>query len=96
MQQLGSLRPRLTRHDGFSLSIQAAATHYCTPRNSIGPYSAVEIGSLSRPEPRLQQYAEDPAIPTSTVYGFVPAATLIQVVADHGGIAAGSLPQLIQ
>ena len=96
MQQPCSLRPRLTCHDGFSLSIQASATHYCTPRNATGPYSAVEIGSLSSPEPRLQQYAEDPAIPLATVYGFVPSAVLIQLVADHGGIAAGSLPQLTQ
>ena len=44
--------PKVVCQDGFSMSVQASETHYCSPRDSIGPWDRVEVGYPSaRPEP---------------------------------------------
>jgi len=30
--------------NGGTLSVQASASHYCSPRNNTGPYTSVEVG----------------------------------------------------
>lgn len=66
--------------DGFSMSVQASAGHYCEPRNNIGPWTAFEVGYPSQEEPLLGDNGGD------TVWGWVPATTIDAIIAKHGGI----------
>ncbi len=72
--------------DGFTMSVQASAGHYCTPRDNTGPYTHFEIGFPSQEEPELMQYAESPDEPTETVYGWVPVEVVTAVIVKHGGL----------
>ena len=79
--------------DGFSMSVQASEFSYCSPReNNATKYNEVEVGFPSTPESLLTEFAEDPSNPTGTVYGWVPAQTVTNVIAKHGGIVSGELP----
>lgn len=71
--------------DTFTMSVQASAYHYCTPRNNTGPYTAFEVGYPSEMEELLLPYAEDKEHPTDTVYGWVPAEVIDKVIEKHGG-----------
>ena len=79
---------------GFSISIQANSRNYCIPRSDTGPYTAVELGFPTAPEPLIIGYAEDPDNPTETVYGYVPAGIVKALIIKHGGIESGSHPEL--
>lgn len=83
---------RLTCADGFNVSVQASAFHYCAPRTYMpdGSYSAWELGFPTAADDLIQQYAEDPADPLGTVYGYVPTEVVDALIAKHGGIAARS------
>lgn len=72
--------------DGLTLSVQASVTHYCTPRDSVGPWIAVEIGFPSRRVGEFMEYAENPDDATGTVYGYVPVEVVEAVIEKHGGI----------
>lgn len=37
------VRPRILCADGVQYSVQASRGHYCSPRNDVGPYTAVEV-----------------------------------------------------
>lgn len=76
----------LTCADGFTMSVQASHFHYCEPRKDRGPHTKFEVGFPSEVEPLLMDYAENPDDPTQTVYGWVPADIVDQVIAKHGGI----------
>lgn len=84
--------PLVKCSDGFEMSVQASKSHYCTPRDSAGPWSKVEVGF---PTQRVEQFmpfidggpGEDP---TDTVYGYVPLSTVAEVVLEHGGFAPAS------
>ena len=79
--------------DGFTMSVQASETHYCSPRETgAEKYTAVEVGYPNPPEPLLMYLAEEPDRPTMTVYPFVPAQLVALVIAKHGGMVAGTLP----
>ena len=79
------IRPGIECNDGFQMSVQASAYHYCSPRESTGPYFKVEVGFPSEEEPLLMEWAEDADDPTRTVYGWVPVEIVEQVVNKHGG-----------
>ena len=80
-------RKRILCADGFSLSVQASAHHYCQPRvTGLGFYNSYEVGYPSEEEPLLMPYAEAPEKPTDTVYGCVPASVIAGVIAAHGGV----------
>jgi hypothetical protein len=83
---------RLVCKSGFNVSVQASERNYCTPRNNTGPYTEVELGFPSSPEPLIARFAEDPGAPTETVYGWVPTTVLFQLIEKHGGIESGELP----
>ena len=84
---------RIVCLDGFSMSVQARATSYCTPRvDNATKYTHVEVGFPSEAEEMLMQWAEDREKPTDTVYGWVPAQTIALVCAKHGGIIEGNVP----
>ena len=82
--------------DGFSMSVQASKGSYCSPRDDSGPYDSVEVGFPSSYDYYLHQYAEDPEKPTDTVYGWVPADTVMMCIDAHGGMVSGELPPLVK
>ena len=82
--------------DGFSMSVQASKGSYCRPKNNVGPYKSVEVGYPSSYDYYLHQYAEDPDNPTGTVYGWVPADTVMMCIEAHGGMVSGELPPLVK
>ena len=88
------VRPAIVCGDGLRLSVQASEFAYCEPRENYGPYSAVEIGFPSAEIPEIMEWAETPATPTKTVYGWVPVEVVDAVIAAHGGIK--NVPQTVQ
>jgi hypothetical protein len=82
--------PTVKCADGFKMSVQASAFHYCTPRDSEGPWSKVEVGFPSKRVEQFMTFIIDDSQddPTDTVYGYVPLSTVAEVVAEHGGFAA--------
>lgn len=80
------IRPRYVCADGFSVSIQASRTHYCTPREDIGPYDKVELGYPSERVEALMPYIDgDPdGDEWETVYGCVPVDVVDAVIGAHG------------
>ena len=79
--------------DGFTMSVQANKTAYCSPRASDAQrYELVEVGFPSEKEELLTEWAEDPGDPTNTVYGYVPVETVSLVIAKHGGMVEGEVP----
>ena len=89
-----TVRPAIICGDGLRLSVQGSNTHYSEPREIYGPYSAVEIGFPSDVIPEIMEWAETPATPTQTVYGWVPVEVVDAVIAAHGGIA--NAPQAVR
>ena len=93
-------RGRVRCNDGFAMSVQASAEHACTPRNDVGPYAAVEIGYPNELEDALLPYSGQMMIcgHMPTIYTNVPAKTLKEVVAKHGGLRRDSerLPDLVE
>ena len=78
---------RIKCRDGFSMSVQANQFTYCSPRmDGLGFYNAYEVGFPSAEEPMLLPYAEDRYHPTETVYGYVPAWLIADIIAAHGGV----------
>ena len=81
--------------DGFTMSVQASDTHYCSPqtRDEDAVYDDVEIGYPTRREELLIPYMdgneEDGTNPTDTAYGWVPALVVYKVIMKHGGIIGG-------
>lgn len=79
--------------DGFSMSVQASTSAYSKPQHDNGPYTKVEVGFPNEEESILSSYAEDPEKLTDTVYPYVPVATVSLVLAKHGGVVEGELPE---
>lgn len=80
--------PRIGCRDGFSLSVQASSSTYCSPRRNQGPWFEVEVGFPSATPELIMQYCEDKSRPTDTVYGYVPIELVEQLIAMHGGSEA--------
>ena len=79
--------------DGFSMSVQANSTSYCSPRiSNADRYTDVEVGFPNESEDLLLEYAEDPDSPTETVYPYVPTTVVSLVIAKHGGMIEGEVP----
>jgi len=82
----GWVIPRLACADGYEVSIQASAGHYCAPRLDDGhPYSSFELGYPTAADEEFTDYADDPERPLDTVYGRVPVDVILQVLEKHGG-----------
>jgi hypothetical protein len=73
-------------NDGFSISVQASANHYCEPRGDGVHWRRVECGFPSVEEAALLGYAENPDDPTGTVYGYVPVRLVEKIIKRHGGV----------
>jgi len=87
--------PEIKCADGLTMSVQASETHYCTPRDNTGPWTAVEVGFPSRRVRALMPYAETKSNPTGTVYAWVPIGIVAQVIAWHGGFAPTEMDRLV-
>ena len=90
-------RPALNKmvvcKDGFSMSVQANENAYCEPRlNYQRKYNLVEVGFPSKEERLLMPWCEDKGKPTDTVYGYVPADVVTNVIVKHGGMVEGEVP----
>lgn len=85
------LMKRIECDDGFSMSVQANYSSYCSPRITIRNtytnfYNEYEVGFPNQEEELLKQYAEDKGDLTNTVYPYVPKEIIEQVIKKHGGI----------
>lgn len=86
--------PMIICMDGFKMSVQASASHYCSPRNNDGPYSHFEVGFPSQRDSLLEKYGEridDPENPDKVyddVYPMVPLIVVLAVISSHGGAAS--------
>lgn len=77
--------------DGFTVSVQAGHSSYCTPRIDNAPdYDEVECGFPSQPVPEWAGYGDDAGYDSqgrfSDVFGYVPVNLVDRVIAQHGGI----------
>jgi hypothetical protein len=84
---------RIECKDGFSMSVQAGTSVYSDPRDDVGPYHSVECGFPSEYEELIIAYAEARHEPTKTVYGWVPVGVVTNVIAKHGGMIGGTVPE---
>lgn len=81
------IRPYIHCPDGFEISVQASAIHYCIPRrNNAKFYEKVELEFPNRKDDLIIEYAETPDKPTETVYSFVPIELVEKLIQKHGGI----------
>ena len=78
--KMKELAPEMKLVDGFTMSVQASASHYCCPRVDVEPYVSVEICFPSEEEPLIMEYAED------SVCAYVPVEVVDAVIEKHGGI----------
>jgi hypothetical protein len=79
--------PPIQCADGFSVSVQASAFHYCTPRNNEGPWDTVELGFPNAPIPELFEYSEsENPDAMNSVWGFVPMNLVVELITKHGGL----------
>lgn len=87
----GFKRPTVVMGDGVSMSVQASAFHYCEPKKSgLDSYKTYEVGYPSEVIEQLREYVECPVETDeqllNSIYPFVPADVLSQIVMEHGGI----------
>lgn len=94
-EDIPTTRTRIILADGESVSVQANAYAYCSPRNNMSwidlssfsvPYYEYELGFPSFVDAEWLEYAEQPEKPLDTVYGYVPVAIVQKVLDAHGGI----------
>ena len=87
------INKRVVCKDGFTMSVQANETAYCEPReNDAKRYESVEVGMPSQYEELLMEWAEEASKPTETVYGWVPSQRVALIIAKHGGMVDGEVP----
>ena len=84
--------PPVVCTDGFTMSVQASASHNCEPPDDEGPWTSVEVGYPNRVEPLLWPYAEGPGNWLETVYARVPIDLVAAVIELHGGMLGGATP----
>jgi hypothetical protein len=91
-----NVRERVLCADGFSVSIQGNSGMYCSPRENIAVYEAVELGYPSALDELINEYAEqtdeDGNATTETVFPYVPIEVVEALIAKHGGIV-GTIPK---
>lgn len=79
--------PQIVCKDGTTISVQASAHHYCSPRTNFGPYTHVEVWCATV-KPTQFDYDEDG--PTACV----PIEKVAEFIDAHGGFnenPAGSI-----
>jgi len=84
--------------DGFQMSVQASEHHYCSPKASgwNTQYTSVEIGFPTEKVEDLMRYIdEEESDPTNTVYTYVPAVIVCKIIANHGNMIEGEIPNMV-
>lgn len=89
------INERVVCKDGFSMSVQANSGVSCDPRRDNVIYVGVEVGYPSRREQLLDEYVSKKGNWTESVYGFVPANIIDDIIEKHGGMVSGKLPPMI-
>lgn len=81
--------PRVECADGFNMSVQASSLHYCSPRDSAGPWDKVEVGFPTAKVDAFMPYIDGGPDddPLATVYGYVPLELVADAIIAHGGFA---------
>ncbi len=80
----GRVRPRIQTKRRI-LSVQASWTHYCSPKDNVGPYTLVEVKVSNGPHPRA--FIEHSGRrPSDGVYGWVPVS-VVEAVIERDGLA---------
>ena len=74
--------PVIVCKDGWSVSVQTSANHYCHPRTSEGPWTHVEVGFPTTWEDELDEYQDG----NTDVYAWVPINLMLELFEKHGGI----------
>jgi hypothetical protein len=74
---------------GGAMSVQASESHYCSPKNDAGPYTAVEVLVMS---PRLKVpksfgKPREKFDDGSRLFTFVQVSAVNEEIARRGGIA---------
>ena len=70
---------------GYTVSVQASESHYCTPRiNDAKEYRSVEIWLFD----------EDGTPVTKNPQSYVPVSEVRNLIEAHGGIVSGELPPM--
>lgn len=102
------LYKRVYFNNGGNISIQASRTAYSEPRDNMGPYTQMELGYPSGdtvlPESVLK-YVEQSALhnddgsysgndPYNSVYPYVPASVVKELIQANGGVKSGELPPM--
>lgn len=75
--------------DGYTVSIQAAPFHYCSPKRyfyDVTKYTHLELGFPSCTDELLDFYADDTDNLLDTVYGRVPVDVVLALIEKHGGL----------
>lgn len=87
-------RPKVLCNDGFMISVQASASHYCTPREDLpdGNYESCELGMPNREEELILAYAEEKKKPTKSIYPRVPVEIIDEMIKKHGGFFDARMP----
>ena len=71
--------------DGFSVSVVwGRGTNSEVGQN--GDIVSYELGFPSSEDNLISEFAEDSTNPTNTVYGWVPAEIVQQLIQSHGGL----------
>jgi hypothetical protein len=75
--------PAITCRDGTSFSVQASEFTYCTPRNNEGPWTTVEVMTLTEgAQPRNWEHDAG-----DNLAGYVPIEAVAQEILDRGYLA---------
>ena len=103
-QDIFRIREHVVCKDGFKFSVQASKGHHCVPQEDNTSYLGVEIGQVSEYESLLIPFADaavevmhgrpEGSVGDITIYDYVPANVILEVIAKHGGMVSGELPPL--
>jgi hypothetical protein len=81
MASCASYERTVSRHTEAALCRRVRSQH----SSHAWPYQRFELGFPTVADEDIMEYAEEPARPTNTVYGFVPVAAVLLVITKHGG-----------
>lgn len=80
---------RIECKDGFSISVQASESAYCSPRINLADlYTSVECGFPSKASRLLSPYQErwKRRPQSQCVFPYVPVEVVEKLIVSHGGV----------
>lgn len=82
----GECQPPLKLRDGHSFRVQVGETSYCMPKDNQGPWLTVQLSEVSFTDHSvLLTMADDPSSYETSLYSYVPASLVMEVMRNHGG-----------